>query len=101
LVIGFRHGYERQIAKPGIIDQQVRNFEGRAFFHEGLVQYPRLCRGCVECGEHVPRALPALFGFARDDAGNVGNRTGKEVSGHLYMHLAGNRGKVGAESGGD
>ena len=39
--------------------------------------------------------------FARNDTGNVGNRACEEVAGYLNVHLAGNRGKVSAERGGD
>ena len=39
----------------------------------------------------------AVFGLARDGAGDIGNRAGK----NLHVHLAGNSGKVSAEACGD
>ena len=63
----------------------------------GFVQNAGFVRGGVECGQHIPGALPALFGFARNDAGNVGRRAGKEVPGHFHMDLAGHRRQVSAE----
>jgi hypothetical protein len=31
LVIAFRHGHDREVAKPGVFSQQIRCSEGRAF----------------------------------------------------------------------
>ena len=101
LIIRYWHRYDREIAEPGIIDQQIGNFEGRAFFHECLVQNAGLCRGCVKCSEHISCTRPALFGLARDNARDVGDRTWQEVPGYLNMHFAGDRGKVSAEGFGD
>ena len=65
------------------------------------MQNAGLFRGGVECGQHVLGALTALFGLARDDTGDIGDRAGKEMPGHLHVHLAGNGGKVSAEACGD
>ena len=101
LVVAFRHRHDGEVAKPRMVYQQIRHGEGRAFFELGFVQNAGfLCRG-VECRQHVPGAVPALFGFARDDPGNIGRRAGKEVPGHFHMHLAGHRRQVSAEGCGD
>ena len=83
---------------PRVVYQQVRDGIGGTFFELGFVQNTGSVRGGVECRQHGPGAVAALFGFARDDAGNVGRRAGKEVSGHFHMHLAGNRRQMSAES---
>ena len=84
-----------------MLDQEIRHGEGRAFFKLGFVQNTGLAGGGVEGRQHRLGAVAALFGFAGNDAGNVGRRAGKEVSGHFDMHLAGYRGQMRAEGRGD
>ena len=97
LVVAFRHRHDGEVAKPRVVYQQIRHGEGRAFFELGFVQDAGFLRRSVECGQHVPGALPALFSFARNDAGNVGRRARQEVPGHFDMDFAGHRRQVSAE----
>ena len=61
LVVGFRDRHDGEIAKPRIVDQQVRYFEGRAFFHEASRAECRLFRRRRRMRRAGPSALFRLF----------------------------------------
>src|SRR6476646_8287700 len=90
LIIGLRHRNDRQIAKARIVNQHVREFDGRAFLKDCLTRNAGTFRGCIKSGEQILRTSPALCGLPSNDPGNIGEGTYsiKEMSRNLHVRLA-------------
>src|SRR6476619_6840467 len=87
LIIGLRHRNDRQIAKARIVNQHVREFDGRAFLKDCLTSNAGAFRSCIKRGEQILRIFSALCGLASDDPGNIDEGTCKEMSRNLHVRL--------------
>ena len=98
LIVRLRHRHDREITKPRIFDQKVRDLERLAFLKNGFMGNASLCSSCFERCNKVLRTSPALGGFSGDDFGQTDHRTGNEMSRQFNVDFAGECRNVSPEN---